>query len=191
MKKEPEMKQTIPVFREQDGKPVLCFDIPDKQPGKYVVSFEQQGPPLVWEFDTLEEAEDFARSEWGSGAVGIFMPDGSEYEGDESWGMRAYINLVRLRKGRLNPRQQHLLKRWESGRWLKRYLDQLREGAFCFDDVLRSMEDLMEDAEAARKLFLESVTWGLLEIVRWQNGWIEARGDMIDKAIEAGKARSL
>ena len=162
--------------------------------GRYAVTICQQGPSLLaGEFDTVEEAEAFARSIWGSGSVGIHPPDGSEYDfdADESWRMLPYINLIRLRDDKLNPRQQSLLEQWKGRREFRAVLRGLSGVAQSPDQVLAHMEGLTDDAGKARALFMESLVWGLFEIIRWVEGFWMPTCERVNDCLTEGRMKSL
>lgn len=153
--------------------------------GKYVVEFEQCGPGVYVDiFDNLEDAIECAMSQWGDGCVGIRMPDGSYYEFPENWNRCAKINIIRLRKGPLNPKQEYLLKLW------KRYFPVMKlEHYVCCPSHL--WDEIKDCGEAIQQLYIDSLDWGLFEIVDWINGDEMATNESIDRRLGLGGIRSV
>ena len=155
--------------------------------GKYIVIHEGMGPPLADGFEELDEAIAFAKKLWGGGYVGIEMPDGTAYDFGETWGMRERINLIRMRLGPLDPRQQLLLEKWEEHPKLRDCVKSLTKYA----TTPINMYEFLEDNSVARQLLIEAMSCGLLEIVDWTDGWPFPDREWVDKYIEAGRARSI
>lgn len=131
------------------------------------------------ECETLEEAVDEARGMWGEGCVAIEKPDGTYHEFDEEFGHESdklpMMVLLRLRKGPLNPRQKHLMKKLSDER-MRLVIRQLTEGVMNPAQLLDEMEQAfclgypyMRVCDI-HDLFLEALTWGLFEAFEHRAG---------------------
>ena len=158
------------------------------RPGKYIVIHEGETPQqMVAEgFETLNEAIAFARGRWGVGEyLKLEMPDGTAY--DFGGDMRERINLVRMRGGLLNPKQQLVLEQWEKHSELQKWAESLRHYYSTMPShIYTSLKD-----EAGRFLLIEAISYGLLEIIDWTDGGPFPDKEWVDKYLEEGRARSL
>ena len=81
---------------------------------KYEVWATQgQGSMCDGEFNTLEEALDCVRKDWGGASFGIKKPDGSwhKFEGDE-WKMPHFYAFQMRKIKRPNARQKYVLEKY-------------------------------------------------------------------------------
>ena len=142
--------------------------------GKYKVWMTQgQGcgefPDAV--FDTLDEALDEARSAFGEGSIGIQLPDGSWHEFDESWKIPVRVNMLRMKKDGLNPKQKWLIGKWQEidvrPKTLVRWA---QTRGHTFQDIWHIMTTNRMEEHQAQKLLLDSLTWGLFDIFEYPTG---------------------
>ena len=160
---------------------------PPHPPGKYLVIHEGETPQemVAEEFDNLDTAVAFARKRWGQGEyLRLEMPDETDY--DFGGDMRERINLVRIRKGPLDPRQHLELEKWEKHPRLKGWKISLQKSAARPIDIYASVKD-----DEGRLLLIESLSSGLLEIIDWTDGGPFPDNEAIDYYLEAGRAKSI
>lgn len=157
-------------------------------PGRYVVTSEGGGggPPIFWDFETLEEAMRCAREEWAVGVVDIYGLNG-ECLNPDNWHMPQRINLVRLRRGQLNPRQELALERWLDSGLGKCY----NEVASNPKGIIETVADIVGDLEKAINLVEEAWASGLLEIISWIDGTDFPDRKAVDKRIADGDAVAI
>ncbi len=144
------------------------------------------------ECDTLADALEVAAEMFGEGSVGIKLPDGSWHEFGEEWNRPIKVTLLRMRKDRLNPKQEWLLKQWYDAAG-KRVVQSLQHGAHVFQEAFLWLEDSPKnrkddkvmEPEFSICLFLNSLTWGLFDIFECPTG-IMPTDDQIDWLIEKG-----
>jgi len=142
--------------------------------GKYKVWITQgQGcgefPDAV--FDTLEEALDEARSAFGEGSIGIQLPDGSWHAFDEEWMAPVKVNMLRMKKDGLNPKQKWLMSKWqEIDVRPKTLIGWLQMGGHTFQDIWHTMTTNRMEKSQAQELLLDSLTWGLFDIFEYHTG---------------------
>jgi hypothetical protein len=161
---------------------------PPPRPGKYLVIHEGETPQqMVAEgFEDFDEAVAFAQGRWGRGEyLKLEMPDGTAY--DFGGDMRERINLVRMRRGPLNPKQQLVLKKWEKHSGLQKWTESLQ---YYYGTMPIHIYESLKD-EAGRLLLIEAISYGLLEIIDWTDGGPFPDMEWMDKYLEAGKARSI
>jgi hypothetical protein len=181
------MKKDRPIAKPQrvaggDGK---------VRPGSYVVTYEGGGgPPLYAEFDTFKEAMEEAKSTWGSCLVEVYDSKGKSLCSD-NWNMRFQYNMLRIRTGKLNPRQEHILEKWSRPKRLNKIREFMEKRGCNPESVLKMMENALKNKRKARELFFESLCWGVFEFIGWINGWHEPEGHYIDDAIESGKIKVI
>lgn len=177
-KKRPVARETT-VTMTGDG---LEFSAPGKKPHTFLVTSEGGGgPPIWWEFDTLKEALEFAKESWGVGAQDIYGPDGKQYrlENEE---MPFKLNLVRLRKGKLNPRQQLLMDEW-----LANGLGKVNnEVASNPRGLISHVAGVVGSLSKAIDLVERAWAYGLLEIIDWVDGREFPDRRVVDHYIETG-----
>lgn len=182
------MKKETKVCFNKDG---MEFKVPNKD--KYTVTYEGGGgPPMYEQFDTFDKALLEAKSVWGDCVVDIYSPNGERF-GDEStnWNMPFKINLIRLRKNQLNPRQSYILDKFKKHPSLDGLLNGLKKVASSPDSILKTIERQLNDVNEANELFMSALYWGLFEIIEWRNGWMMAEDQYIEEALKYGKAKSL
>lgn len=122
-------------------------------------------------FDTLEDALNEARSAFGEGSVGIQLPDGSWHKFDESWNMPVSVNMLRMKKGDLNPKQKWLMKKWREVDTKPKFLiGWLQTGGHTFQDIWHSMTPHRMEEHQAQELLFSSLTWGLFDIFEYPTG---------------------
>ncbi len=155
--------------------------------GKYKVIHEGENPQqmVAEEFDNLDDALRFVRERWGGGEyIRLSKPDGTEY--DFGCGMRERVNLVRIRNESLNPRQQLVLDGWERHQKLAEWIKGLRHHGTMPTHIWDSLND-----DEGKKLLVEAITYGMLEIIDWTDGGPFPDNECVDKYLKAGKAQSI
>ena len=175
-----------------DNESVFVNSPPAKQPlerlrlGEYLVIHEGETPQqrIAESFENFDEALAFARGRWGYGEyLKLEMPDGTAY--DFGGGVRERINLIRMREGVLDPRQQLLLEKWLVHHQLQGCERSLRKYATAPSNIYEMLD------EGGRMLLIEALSCGLLEIIDWTDGGPFPDREWVDKYLEAGRARSI
>ena len=181
MKKRPLPKEMNVCFRMGDKPGMECWA--DSKAGSFVVTSEGGGggPPIFWEFDTFEEAIRCAREEWGVGIVDIYGPDGKCLNPD-NWYMPQRINLVRLRRGPLNPRQEALMEEWLANGLGKFYHEVAGNPTGMIEDIGETIGDLKK----AISLVERAWAYGLLEVIGWIDGTDFPDREAVDRRIKDG-----
>ena len=125
---------------------------------KYEVLVTQgQGSYVEEVYNTLEEALNHVKEDWGGGSFAVKKPDGTYYD-FSNWKLPK-VTLLRLRKDIvLNPRQEIILEGCKKDREVWQMLKRLSYGS-------RLMGDLTGYNPHITKTLMELISWGFIELV--------------------------
>jgi len=123
------------------------------------------------EFDTLGDALDEMRKEWGGWPRRLEMPDGSNYKfpKDGEWRLPVYYKYFALRIDDYNftANQNYLLKQIQEDRDLWMIIKLWRRKPVSWNSVI----DWEKDCNGVMEAFVKLLGYGLLEEALFQDGF--------------------